>query len=247
MIYAKSLHAQNSIFYEAQLQETALVASDRRKLYQFIMAEAIVEESLPPTKNVDPDPLIESTSPVLEQPQQEDQPDQEEIRPQDAVDQLTLTEAVNASIQLEMQQTGNQDLGELAKDLGAIKPQPVREVEPDQKPTPPPSKLSFNNWLNAGISSKQASRREIGTLVDLFITKKETLGNQAEFFSATKMAAASLVDKEEIVTETLAKIYADQGNYSKAISAYQSLGLKFPEKRTFFAGLIRELEKLKSD
>jgi hypothetical protein len=45
------------------------------------------------------------------------------------------------------------------------------------------------------------------------------------------------------VTETLARIYINQGYYSKAIDIYQELSLKFPEKSSYFASQI-ELVKV---
>jgi tetratricopeptide (TPR) repeat protein len=45
------------------------------------------------------------------------------------------------------------------------------------------------------------------------------------------------------VTETLARIYINQGYYSKAIDIYQALILKFPEKSSYFASQI-ELVKV---
>jgi len=63
------------------------------------------------------------------------------------------------------------------------------------------------------------------------------------FFAADTKAKESLIENEELVTETLAKIYALQGNISKAVRAYEILSLKFPQKSAYFATLIQNLKK----
>ena len=64
-----------------------------------------------------------------------------------------------------------------------------------------------------------------------------------KFFTPNLDAKQSLLENEHLVTETLAKIYALQGNTNKAIRAYEILSLKFPQKSVYFATLIQNLKK----
>ena len=51
---------------------------------------------------------------------------------------------------------------------------------------------------------------------------------------------------DEFVTETLAKVYAKQECYQRALDVYKKLILLYPEKSTYFALPIREIKnKLK--
>lgn len=60
---------------------------------------------------------------------------------------------------------------------------------------------------------------------------------KAAFFSPQEAGRRSLRDHADMVSETLARIYEQQGNYAKAVEAYRKLALKVPEKAAYFAAL----------
>ncbi|WP_430810811.1 MULTISPECIES: tetratricopeptide repeat protein [unclassified Carboxylicivirga] len=49
---------------------------------------------------------------------------------------------------------------------------------------------------------------------------------------------------DDLMSETLADIYIKQKHYDKAITIYEKLRLKYPEKNVYFARRISDLEKL---
>ncbi|MEC8830943.1 MAG: hypothetical protein VX772_01150, partial [Bacteroidota bacterium] len=55
------------------------------------------------------------------------------------------------------------------------------------------------------------------------------------------------LDKNELMTETLAKVYLEQKKYKKAIQAFKILSLKYPEKSGFFADQIQAVKKLQKE
>jgi hypothetical protein len=65
---------------------------------------------------------------------------------------------------------------------------------------------------------------------------------EQKFFTPDIKAKESLLENEHLVTETLARIYALQGNVNKAVRAYEILSLKNPQKSAYFASLIQKLK-----
>ena len=54
--------------------------------------------------------------------------------------------------------------------------------------------------------------------------------------------AASSIEDESLITETMAQLYMNQKQFKKAITAYKALILKYPEKSSFFAIQIQEAQ-----
>jgi hypothetical protein len=81
-------------------------------------------------------------------------------------------------------------------------------------------------------------------LFDSFIEKKRTIKPRKEKVSKDDLSAKSLASTDELMTETLAKVFVKQNKYDNAIQAYQILSLKYPEKNSFFADQIKEIKRL---
>jgi len=90
--------------------------------------------------------------------------------------------------------------------------------------------------------SKSKRDEEIDRILDKFLKEKPVISRpKSDFFKPVNMAKQSSEEPEEVVSETLAKIYVRQGLYKKAIQAYEKLQLLNPDKNAYFADLIEQI------
>ena len=84
---------------------------------------------------------------------------------------------------------------------------------------------------------------ETTSIIDQFLAKEPKLPRSRNFIGQKEMPVENLLqpDEEEIVTETMAYLYASQGNKAEAMRIYEKLSLQFPEKRLYFAARIKSV------
>lgn len=175
------------------------------------------------------------------------------VKPNDAVQQEILVEAIHSSFELEVDDT--------IPSVEELKPFRLERI-PENTPEPVAEKteiqeevvvagfeqMSFSDWLKEVSKKVPAELPKTplsgDKLIDQFIKEEPRIQvKKSGFFNPVNMAKKSVQESDEFITETLARIYAKQGNHSKAIRAYQKLSLKFPEKTAYFAALIEELKR----
>ena len=84
------------------------------------------------------------------------------------------------------------------------------------------------------------------SLIEKFLEAQPKMPPINETKSGSPMESQSQPEdvSDDLVTETLAMIYSQQGYYKKAIQIFEKLSLKYPEKSTYFAGHIEKIKNL---
>ena len=107
---------------------------------------------------------------------------------------------------------------------------------------------SFLDWISIIQTKKieRSKKQNSDEIINIFLEKKPKIkNNKQRFFNASENAKKSIVENNDIITETLAKVYTKQEHFEKAILAYQKLSLKYPQKSSYFADQIKVIKKIK--
>ena len=247
-LHLKGLKNLNSYKYNKALKTTAAFTADRDVLFDFITSKDFLRVDITTEMLKDEDakrvskPLIEVSE---DRPLPQDEEDAEHI------------------LDPELFQSKKQDASTAEDPLDLGKPLPFDDKE----------KYSFSEWLNL-TSKKPVKRNEVKAASSTPILKKIAPKPKAKIDAAKKkkferidkfiasnpkivpteqrnisldLADSTKIDKNELMTETLARVYLEQKKYKKAIQAFKILSLKYPEKSSFFADRIKAVEKIQRD
>ena len=113
-------------------------------------------------------------------------------------------------------------------------------------------KLNFLEWISFTEKKSYLTEKSgINSIkVNSFLEKPPKitkLKKDAEYEPDFNFVLKNSFSPEELMTETLAKIFVKQQKYNKAIQAYKILSLKYPEKNTLFADEIDKLKEIKKN
>ena len=258
-LHLKGLKNLNSYKYNKALKTTAAYTTDRDVLFDFITSKDFLQYGLTgSTGNVD---YLDTAEPVYKTEKEKVLIEESEDKPlpQDVQDAENILDPEIFS----SKETYNESKKEV-KYLEIGKP-----LDFDKK-----EKYSFTEWLQLA-SKKKIERESITNKTEIIKPKKETnRDNPSDNVSLKKHKFDIIdkfiaenpkivpkenikpsfnpkdsvkIDKSELMTETLARVYLEQKKYKKAIQAYKILSLKYPEKSSFFADRIKSVQKIQQE
>lgn len=247
-IYLKILYAQESYRYNKELKITAAHIGNRTLLFDFItstafkdkksvlkkeeMPKAYADEAIPSefTTYVTGDVFEKKEFyPVTPTPEQEQAPPS----PQEP------KEALHMGKPIDFKPTDKQSF---ATWLQVTRYKPIDRRTTQAAPT---VELPF---VDKNIFEEGDERAKKFDLIDKFLQANPKIEVNKDDDTLSNI---EIVEKKDIgrqfMTETLAKVYLEQGKYAEAIQAYQILMLKNPAKSAYFAEQIAMIRKLQQN
>jgi len=266
-LHLKGLKNGNSFKYNNALKITAAYTADRDVLFDFITSEEFLQNSIadtivgnkdePPAKEIIPDKEEYNEG----RPKElivvsEDKPLPQSTEDADQILDPTLFKSKDPKVDKQIEAENAAKTLELGQPLSFTKNE----------------KHSFSEWLQlaslkkidrssdalTGAKEENESNPDLTSeeeilkkrnfeLIDKFLEENPKIVPQATNTSEIDIAPSVTLNKNELMTATLAKVYLEQKKYKKAIQAYRILSLKYPEKSGFFADRIRAIEKIQKE
>jgi len=251
ILYAVNLCREENLQYAQQIKKAAAYSGDRRKLKELIdrarnkPSPVLASGTTLPMDETEPSPI--PSVPISPGPHAATRPDEIEIVQAETAPQTKVETTI--AFPLERNTFSEEAVGHKNTFEDPI---PDKDhITPDELLSMVRKRLALINAEKhpipvqdienqfPGTPKKQLNKK---TLIDQFIQDEPRISKPTTaFFNPSESAHRSNIDEEEIVSETLAQLYAKQGNISKAIQIYKKLSLLNQEKSRYFAAQIEKL------
>jgi len=248
-LHLKGLKNGNSFKYNNALKVTAAYTTDRDILFDYITSEEFLQNLVADQilGRATPIPEIETTSEeIVPEPPAIIEDSELKPLPQTIEDAETLLDPELFISKYPEQPTQDHEILEIGEPL------PFTKKE----------RHSFSEWLQLAslkIVKRKDKYQSGDDLEPMAFPLEENNQKNKKFELIDKFIAANpkiipssdtpkvdissslQINKNELMTETLARVYLEQKKYKKALQAYKILSLKYPEKSGFFADRISPL------
>jgi hypothetical protein len=247
LLYLFNLSNTQDIRFGEQLQKTATYAADRRLLKKQIEELKTPLVSTPIDIELQEEAIVEQEVEVLEtvQTSQPEKVLEDEVFDSEDVDMPVIIPSSSNSEKLKYDKNPEAKPNEeLISERDKIRSK-AELLQLVKKRLSAIEDEKDKNRTEKNIHKEEESPLQNKLdLIDKFIRVEPSISRPEKiaFFDPDVAAQESLFEDGAFVTETLAKIYYDQGNYLKAKEIYQILSLNNPEKSAYFAALIQELK-----
>ncbi|MCL5246796.1 hypothetical protein M4I21_13305 [Cellulophaga sp. 20_2_10] len=179
------------------------------------------------------DDLFETKEPVtLEKVEDGEDEIEEEDEEEKPLEDKTESEKLNIGEPLHFTKKEKHSFAqwlELANPIGEEEPEEIKLEEPQK------------------TEEKRPRKSTKFDLIDKFIKNNPKISPAKNIEKKVDISNSVKLNKDELMTETLAKVYLEQKKYKKAIQAYKILSLKYPEKSSFFANRIKSVQKIQKE
>ena len=245
----KSLFTNNDKRYKSKLAYTATNLYNREHLFHFIYPSyKQSKDNSSKTKITDTKTSQINSAKTVDLPKPIQDSKGKEIKSKEG-----LMKEVKSRLEVieKDRKTTKPILNKVTKTNKAEAPKVVNEKKTATKTIKAiPTNKKSTDTLRKTIS-KEAPKAKVTTIdrgssidiVEKFINTRPAINRpeDKEYNEEIKLAESSLNEDFDLVSETMAKLFIQQGHKEKAIKIYEKLILIYPEKNTYFAARISEL------
>jgi hypothetical protein len=241
MLLARASAVGGHMDQEADLLKAATHGTYRQPLYDLLIRERLIAEAKAVEQWVDEIPEEAGTV----EAEVEAAGAEPHLDPEAPMEREALIEAIGRTIEREVEPTSAEPTVQETHDMERIRAaasspfaawlaQRAAAVgfgEAGQG-LPAPGSLAKTEGLDANA------------LIDRFVEQQPRIGKLREVEAPVEeWAKASVMEDPTLVTETMARIFAQQGQIGKARKAYRHLALTYPAKSTYFAAQLKKLNQ----